>query len=114
MRDFNLGILPIFFDGELVGTVTDRDITVRALAEGKNVNACVKDIMTEAVIYCYENDDVLDALKQMQQASVQRLMVLNESRTKQLVGIISLGDIADSCRDLSSMRAIAECCNVYQ
>jgi CBS domain-containing protein len=74
--------------------VTDRDITVRAVAEGRGPDTPVRDIMTDDVKYCYEDDDTEDVARNMADIQVRRLPVL--TRDKQLVGIISLGDMAMS------------------
>jgi len=77
----------------LVGMVTDRDITVRAVAEGCDPRtATVKEVMTPDVFYCFEDQDVQQAANLMKQNQVRRLVVLN--RDKRLVGIVSLGDLA--------------------
>ena len=94
MRDLDVGPLPVCGDNDkLVGMVTDRDITVRAVAEGKDpTRTPVKDVMTDHISWCYEDDDVSDAARQMGEKQIRRLVVLN--RDKKLVGIVSLGDLA--------------------
>jgi CBS domain-containing protein len=74
--------------------ITDRDIAIRAIAEGKGPDAKVRDVMTEDVKYCYEDQDVNEVTRDMADLQVRRLPVLN--RDKRLVGIVSLGDIAIS------------------
>src|SRR5262249_38630942 len=84
---------PVCDNNELVGMITDRDITVRATAEGDApTNVRVRDVMTLDVIYCFEDALVGDAALLMQGKQVRRLLVLN--RAKRLVGIVSLGDLA--------------------
>ena len=94
MRELDVGPLPVCGDNDrLVGMVTDRDITVRATAEGESPTVIrVRDIMTPEVIYCFEDALVEDAARLMEQKQVRRLVVLN--RDKRLVGIVSLGDLA--------------------
>lgn len=93
MRDGDFGLLPIGENDRLVGTITDRDITVRAVAEGKDPNtATVRDVMSEGIRYCYEDQTAEDAAKIMAEAQIRRLPVLN--RDKRLVGIIALADLA--------------------
>ena len=93
MRDLDVGPLPVCENDRLVGMVTDRDITVRAVAEGCDPRTTtVKEVMTPDVVYCFEDQDVQQAANLMKQKQVRRLMVLN--RDKRLVGIISLGDLA--------------------
>ncbi len=92
MKSLDVGPLPVCDNDRLVGMVTDRDITVRATAEGEAPqDVCVRDVMTPEVIYCFEDADVKQAALLMQQKQVRRLLVLN--RDKRLVGIVSLGDL---------------------
>jgi CBS domain-containing protein len=93
MRDLDSGVMPVGENDRLVGMLTDRDITVRATAEGKDPNGTpVREVMTQDVVYCFEDDDVRDAAKKMEEHQIRRLIVLN--RDKRLVGIVALGDIA--------------------
>jgi CBS domain-containing protein len=94
MRDLDVGVLPVCGDEDrLVGMVTDRDIIVRAAAEGQDPgSARVKDVMTPEVIYAFEDQDVSEAARLMKEHQVRRLIALN--RDRRLVGILSLGDLA--------------------
>jgi len=94
MKQLNVGSLPICGDDDrLAGMITDRDITVRATAEGFQPNVtCVRDVMTPGIIYCYEDQEVAEAAHLMEDHQIRRLAVLN--RDKRLVGIVSLGDVA--------------------
>ena len=93
MRDLDIGFLPVCEHDHLVGTVTDRDITIRSVAQGRDERlARASEIMTPTVFYCYEDDDVEKAGEQMQDKEVRRLVVLTSD--KDLAGVISLGDIA--------------------
>jgi CBS domain-containing protein len=93
MKARDIGPLPVCENDRLVGMITDRDITVRATAEGENPTTVqVRDVMTPDILYCFEDQDVADAARLMQENQVRRLVVLN--RDKQLVGILSLGDVA--------------------
>ncbi len=91
MKSLDVGSLPVCDNDRLVGIVTDRDITVRATAEG-DAPTDVRDVMTSEVIYCFEDDDVTKAAELMGEKQVRRLPVLDKS--KRLVGIVSLGDLA--------------------
>jgi len=113
MRDCSSGLMPIQKNDRLIGMLTDRDITVRGIAGGKSLDDKVTDIIAEEVLYCFENDDVKSVLKNMQQQQVQRLVVLNNDQSKDLVGIVSVADIADKCEDTESAKAIVECCRHY-
>jgi len=93
MRDLEVGLLPICDQDRLTGTISDRDIVVRAIAEGRDpqtVRVC--DVMTPEVIYCFDDQEISTAAQVMQGKQIRRLPVLN--RAKRLVGIISLGDLA--------------------
>ena len=93
MRDLDVGPLPVCDGDALVGMVTDRDITVRAVAEGKDPQyATVREVMTDEVYYVYEDQTVEEAATLMAERQVRRLPVL--SREERLTGIISLGDLA--------------------
>jgi CBS domain-containing protein len=88
----DVGFLPIGENDRLVGTITDRDIVVRAVAEGKDGNATVRDVMTKDVKYCFEDEDIERVVQNMGDIQVRRLPVLN--RDKRLVGVITLADAA--------------------
>jgi CBS domain-containing protein len=85
--------MPVCDHDRLAGILTDRDITVRATAEGKDPAACkVRDVMTRDVVYCFDDQDVKDAADTMAARQIRRLLVLN--RDKRLVGIVSMADLA--------------------
>ena len=93
MKALDIGMLPVCDGDRLVGVITDRDITVRGVAQGCDPKtARVQEIMTPEVIYCFDDEDVKDVAKKMEEKQVRRLPVLN--REKRLVGIVSLGDLA--------------------
>ncbi|MEX0803901.1 MAG: CBS domain-containing protein [Candidatus Binatia bacterium] len=93
MRELGVGMLPIRNDDRLVGMLTDRDITIRATAEGRDpTKTQVHEVMTQDMVYCFEDQDVSEAAKLMQEKQIRRLPILN--REKRLVGIVSLGDVA--------------------
>jgi CBS domain-containing protein len=93
MEETDVGAIPVFEGDRLVGMVTDRDIVLRAVAPGKNPSeTTAKEVMSEGVIYCFEDQDIREAAELMEKEKVRRLVVLN--REKRLVGIVSLGDLA--------------------
>ena len=98
------GVMPVGEDGGLVGMVTDRDITVRAVAEGRGPDTPVRDVMTADIVSCYEDDDVEQVALKMSDAQVRRMPVLSRDGD-QLVGIVSLGDISRS--DQAAAAAVA-------
>jgi CBS domain-containing protein len=92
MSDIDAGILPIGEGDRLVGILTDRDITIRAVARGRSPTARIRDVMTKEVRYCYADQDIDDVLDNMADLQVRRLPVLD--REKRLVGIVSISDLA--------------------
>jgi CBS domain-containing protein len=94
MRDHNIGFLPVC-DGEaLLGVISDRDIIIRALADGMDVNIMLgQDLMTTPAIYCYDDQDIWEAAQIMKDNQIRRLVVVSRE-DKRLVGVISLGDLA--------------------
>jgi CBS domain-containing protein len=94
MAEVDSGVLPVSENDRLIGMITDRDIAVRGVGEGKGPETSVREVMTDHVDYCFEDQDVEEVTKNMASIKVRRLPVLN--RDKRLVGIISLGDIAQS------------------
>jgi|SRR5215471_20543795 len=92
MADLDVGAFPVGEDGRLVGMITDRDIVVRGLAEGRDATARVKDVMTPEVKYCYHDQHIGEISANMANIQVRRLPVMD--RNKRLVGILSLCDIA--------------------
>jgi len=92
MKDLDIGPLPICEGDRLLGMVTDRDITVRATAEGRDPRQTpVSDIMSTEVVCCHEADDIRVAARLMQEMQLRRLLVVNDDG--RLVGIVSLGDL---------------------
>ncbi|KLK90500.1 inosine-5-monophosphate dehydrogenase [Microvirga vignae] len=92
MADLDAGILPVRDGDRLVGMITDRDIAIRAVAQGRGPDTPIREAMTDEVLYCFEDDDTDAVERNMADIKVRRLPVLN--RDKRLVGIISLGDLA--------------------
>ncbi|HYE50910.1 MAG TPA: CBS domain-containing protein [Azospirillaceae bacterium] len=102
MRDADTGFLPVGENDRLVGTVTDRDIAVRCVAEGADPNSTpVRHAMSENLVYATEDQDATEAARLMQQHNVRRLPVL--SGDKRLVGVVSLGDLAVGTDDESQI-----------
>jgi CBS domain-containing protein len=91
MQQLNIGVLPISENDRIIGMVTDRDITIRAVANGKENSTGVREVMTPGVLYCMEDEELKEAGKKMKSNQVRRLIVLNKD--KRITGIISLGDL---------------------
>ncbi len=94
MADTDTGALPVGEDDRLVGMLTDRDIAVRAVCQGRGPDTPVRDVMSKQTKYCYDDEDVDNVARNMADIQVRRLPVMD--RSKRLVGIIALGDIAAS------------------
>lgn len=95
MRDMDCGFMPLAENDKMIGMVTDRDITVRAIAEGKDpANTPARDIMTPKTYYCFDDQDVEEVCNNMGEIQVRRLPVVN--RDKRLVGVVSMGDLAQA------------------
>jgi CBS domain-containing protein len=93
MRDYDVGALPVCEGGKAIGIVTDRDVTIRGLANGKDISKLTaKDVMSKNVVHCRDTEDAEDALRIMEDNQVRRLPVLDEAQ--KLVGMVSLGDIS--------------------
>ena len=93
MKSLDVGFIPICENDRLVGTVTDRDIVIRAVAEGVDVNTSrAREIMSREVIYAFDDDDVKTVAEKMRDKDVRRILILDEA--KRLVGVVSIGDIS--------------------
>lgn len=92
MAELDIGALPVQDSDRLVGMITDRDIAVRAIAEGKSSDTQIREVMTKEIKYCYEDQDIEDVTRNMGDLRLRRLPVMN--RDKRLVGILALGDLA--------------------
>jgi CBS domain-containing protein len=89
------GSIPVCDGERLQGMITDRDIAVRAVAEGMGPDTPVTEIMSDDVLYVFEDDDVEDVASQMSRAQVRRMPVVSRE-DKRLVGIVSIGDLSDA------------------
>lgn len=93
MAEIDAGSMPVGEDDRLIGMITDRDIAIRAVAQGKGPDTPVREVMSDSkVLYCFEHDDLNDVAKNMGEEQVRRLPVVDKD--KRLVGILSLGNIA--------------------
>ena len=92
MDDIDAGAVPVGENDRLVGMITDRDIAIRAVAAGKGPDTPVRDVMSKDVKYVFDDEDLEHVAQNMADIQVRRLPVVN--RDKRLVGIISIGDVA--------------------
>jgi CBS domain-containing protein len=104
MKKEDIGFLPVGENDKLIGSVTDRDIAIRAVAEGKDPNATkVREVMTAKMYYCFDDQSVDEICDNMAEIKVRRLPVVN--RDKRLVGVVSLGDLSQA-KEKSSGEAL--------
>ncbi len=107
MRDGDFGMMPVGEEDRMIGTISDRDIAIRAVAEGKDGSTKVRDVMSEGIIWVYEDDSVEQVATMMSKHQVRRLPVVN--RDKRLVGIVALGDVAVESSEIQpAAQALAE------
>jgi CBS domain-containing protein len=98
LKELNIGSVPVCNGRSLVGMITDRDIAVRAVADGRDpLDTPVEQVMTRDVIYCFADQDVQEVADAMAASQVRRMPILN--RQHELVGIVSLGDLAVDVAD---------------
>jgi len=103
MRQRDIGAIPVGENDRLVGMVTDRDIAVRGLANGRDVSKLTaRDVMTKGVTWCRDSDNAAAAARLMETKHIRRLPVIDEK--KRMVGMLSLGDISHA----ASQRTAAE------
>jgi CBS domain-containing protein len=92
MAELDVGALPVEDGDRLVGMITDRDIAIRAVAQGEGPDTPIREVMSTDVKYCYEDQTVEEIVQNMGDLQIRRLPVVD--RNKRLVGILSLGDLA--------------------
>jgi CBS domain-containing protein len=93
MKQLGSGVLPVSSNNAIKGIITDRDITIRAVAEGLDPDSTtVGQVMTSQVFFCYEDQPVEDVAKLMEEKNIRRILVY--SRDNRVTGIVSIGDIA--------------------
>jgi CBS domain-containing protein len=106
MKEIDAGSLPVCDGDTIQGMVTDRDITVRAVAEGRSFDTPVSEIMTQGAEYIFEDDDAGEAADRMAEAQVRRLPVVD--RDRRLVGILALGDVAGRVKDKTAGQTLED------
>jgi CBS domain-containing protein len=98
MKRLNVGSVPVCTGRKLVGMLTDRDITIRAVAEGRDPRQTrAEEVMTPDVVYAYEDQSVEEVADTMSAHQIRRMPII--SRNKELVGIVALGDLAVDVQD---------------
>ncbi|MFK4134739.1 CBS domain-containing protein [Pseudomonas luteola] len=104
MLQIDAGALPVHERDQLIGIITDRDIVIRAVCEGKGPDTSIREIMSRDVKYCFDDQEIGEVAKNMADIQLRRLPVVN--RDKRLVGILALGDIANAANDQTAGEAI--------
>ncbi len=105
MRNHDLGVVPVAEQEKLVGIVTDRDLAVRGVASGADLNSTsVSDLMTDQVYYCFDDQECEQVAANMAEMQVRRMPVVN--RDKQLVGVVSLGDLVNAGANEAAQTAL--------
>lgn len=94
MREKDVGSVAVHSNDKLVGMLTDRDLAIRAVADGLDPATQVRDVMTEGVKYCFDDQEVDDVASNMAELEIRRLPVVN--RSKRLVGFVSLSNVVDA------------------
>ena len=97
MAEIDAGVLPVGENDRLIGIITDRDIAIRGAGKGRAPATKVRDVMSDEVLYCFQDDATEDVLNNMAEIQVRRLPVLD--RDKRLVGIVSISDLAGNGAD---------------
>lgn len=102
MHDRDIGFLPVCDGDRLIGVLTDRDLIMRALAEGMESKSMLgRDLVTSPAIYCFDDQSVDEAAKIMHDNQIRRLVILSRGN-KRMVGVVSLGDLAMNIDDKTS------------
>ena len=108
MKQHDIGMLPVCGGERLVGSITDRDLAIRAVAGGRDpLKTPISEIMTPSVFWCYDDQEIEEAAHLMEEKQIRRLPIVN--RQKRLVGIISLGDLALRSKDNLLAEEVLEC-----
>jgi CBS domain-containing protein len=100
MRDGDFGMMPVGENDRMIGAISDRDIAIRALAEGKGPDTRVREVMSEGIVWAFENDSIEDGARIMSENQIRRLPIVDAD--KRLVGIVALGDFAVDSEDIDT------------
>src|SRR5262245_18110407 len=109
MKTLDVGFLAVCENDRLIGTVTDRDIVLRGVGSGSDINiSTARDVMSRGVYWCLEEDSVKDISQRMREKEVRRMLILNKHT--RLVGVVSLGDLSkvEEKESGKSLKDIAE------
>lgn len=110
MKAHDIGVLPVTDGLKIKGMLTDRDIVMRGVALGKDpTQTLAEEVMTEQIWYVFADDDISKAAESMSKQQVRRLIVLDHD--KNLVGLVSMGDISNKGGDERLTASVAKCCS---
>jgi CBS domain-containing protein len=108
MRYRDIGFLPVYAGEKLIGTLTDRDLVIRVTAEGVDPNKSLsRDWITQPPISCYDDQDVEEAARLMEEHQIRRLIILSRENER-VTGVVSLGDLARNAGDKQSGEVLQE------
>jgi CBS domain-containing protein len=108
MRYRDIGFLPVYDGEQLIGVLTDRDIVIRVMAEGVDPKKSLRqDWITKPVVTCYDDQDVDEAARLMEEHQIRRLVILGRD-DERIVGVVSLGDLAKNVDDKKSGEVLQE------
>ena len=104
MLSSDAGSIPVTDGNKLIGMITDRDITVRGVAQGHGPDTPVRNLMSDGLICARDDDDIEEVAMKMADAQVRRLPVID--RDDKLCGIVSLGDLSREATDTAASQAL--------
>lgn len=108
MKKGDFGFIPVGENDRLIGAITDRDLTIRAIAQGKDPSKTqIREVMSKGIQFCFESDDIEDVTNKMETLQIRRIVVLDQN--KRMTGVISLGDIATKSKDRELCGELTEC-----
>ena len=108
MRYRDVGFLPVYDGEQLIGVLTDRDIVIRVMAEGVDPKKSLRqDWITKPVVTCYDDQDVDEAARLMEEHQIRRLVIIGRD-DERIVGVVSLGDLAKNVGDKKSGEVLHE------
>jgi CBS domain-containing protein len=105
MKKYDVGALPVGENDRLIGMVTDRDIAVRGVANGKDVSQLTaRDVMTKGIIWCRADSSAKKAARLMESKKIRRLPVIDKN--KRMIGMLSLGDISRTASQRTAAKLV--------
>ena len=111
MMDNRIGFLPVVDNkGILIGTITDRDIVLRAVAAGKNADSKVRDFFSDNPVHLHASDDIAEAENVMMQGHIRRLVIVDDQ--KKPIGVVSISDIVMHEKDFERLHDVL--CKVFE